>query len=325
MKLGKLSLVAGLTAVSLFATSVFAQDAYPNRPIRLIVPYPPGGPTDIMGRLMAEVLSKRLNQNVIVDNRGGAATAIGADLAARAPADGYTLLLSTETTFAVNPALRGKLPYHHEKDFAPISLLATQPYVLAVNPSMPAKSVSELIAHAKANPGKLTFASAGTGGGAHLAGEMFKQAAGLDMVHVPYKGNGPAIVDLMGGQVSMMLGSISSLYPHARAGKLRVLAVAAAKRTPAAREIPTFAENGLAGFHVSGWNCLVAPRGTPQPVIKRLNAAVHESLGDPEVVERLAKQAIEPIPGTPEQLTAHIRAEYARYYKLVKAVGLQID
>src|SRR3954468_2800216 len=227
-----------------------AQQDYPSRPIRMIVPYPPGGPTDIMGRMTSEVLSKRLGQTVVVDNRGGAATAIGAEMAARSPADGYTVLVSSETTFAVTPALKDKLPYHPERDFAPISLLTTQPYVLAVGPTISANSVAQFIAYAKQNPGKLSYGSAGTGSANHLAGEMFKHAAGIDIVHVPYKGNGPAIIDLMGGQIALMLGSISSLYPHAAQKKLRLLAVASAKRSATVADVPTFTEAGMPGFQV---------------------------------------------------------------------------
>ena len=314
-----------LLFVTLLATSAFAQQDYPNRPIRMIVPYPPGGPTDIMGRLTAEVLTKRLQQNVVVDNRGGAATAIGAEMAARSPADGYTVLVSSETTFAVTPALKDKLPYHPERDFAPISLLTTQPYVLAVSPALPASSVAQLIAYAKANPGKLSYGSAGTGSANHLAGEMFKHAAGIDIVHVPYKGNGPAIIDLMGGQIALMLGSISSLYPQAAQKKLRLLAVASAKRSATVPDVPTFTEAGMPGFQVSGWNCIVAPRGTPSAIVKRLNAEVVAGFKQPDVLERLKKQSIEPVAGTPEQLAAHIKSEFARYSKLIKAVGLTVE
>jgi len=325
MDIFKLSSKALLTAAVLIAVPSYGQQDYPARPIRLIVPYPPGGPTDIMGRLTSDVLAKRLAQNIVVDNRGGAATAIGAEMAARSPADGYTLLVSSETTFAVNPALKSKLPYHPERDFAPISLLTTQPYVLAVTLALPANSVSQLVAYAKANPGKLSFGSAGSGGANHLAGEMFKQVAGIDIVHVPYKGNGPAIIDLIGGQIGLMLGSISSLYPHATAKKLRILAVASSKRSAAAPEIPTFAEGGVSGYQVNGWNCLVAPRGTPQHVIKRLNAEIVAGFGQPEVVERLRKQSIDPAVGTPDQLAAYMKSEIARYRKLIKAVGLTVE
>lgn len=325
MKIPSLSRSAFLATLLLLTASSFAQQDYPNRPIRLIVPYPPGGPTDIMGRLTSEVLAKRLTQNVVVDNRGGAATAIGAEIAARAPADGYNLLVSSETTFAVNPALRDKLPYNPERDFAPISLLTTQPYVLAVTLSLPVSSVSQLVAYARANPGKLSYGSAGTGGANHLAGELFKHAAGIDIVHVPYKGNGPAIIDLIGGQIGLMLGSISSLYPHATTRKLRLLAVASAKRSGAAPEIPTFTEGGMPGYQVSGWNCLVAPRGTPQHVIRRLNAEIVAGFSEPDVSERLRKQSIDAAAGTPEQLAAHIKSELARYTKLIKAIGLTVE
>ena len=312
-------------ALSTVAANAPAQQTYPVRPIRLIVPYPPGGPTDIMGRLTSEVLTKRLAQNVIVDNRGGAATAIGTEMAARAPADGYTVLVSSETTFAVTPALKDNLPYHPERDFAPISLLTTQPYVLAVSPSLPVNSVSQLVAHAKANPGKLSYGSAGIGGGNHLAGEMFKQAAGVDIVHVPYKGNGPAIGDLMGGQIALMLGSISSLYPHASAKKLRLLAVASAKRSVVASEIPTFTEEGMPGFQVYGWNAIVAPRGTPEPIVKRVNAEIVAGFSEAGVVERLRKQSIDPATGTPQQLAAFIKSEGTRYRQLIKSVGLTAE
>lgn len=323
MNIHRFSCVGFTAAAMTFTAPSFAQQDYPNRPIRLIVPYPPGGPTDIMGRLTSEVLTKRLGQNVVVDNRGGAATAIGAEIAARSPADGYTLLASSETTFAVTPALKDQLPYHPERDFAPISLLTTQPYVLAVTNALPVTSVTQLIAHAKANPGKLTYGSAGLGSANHLAGEMFKHAAGIDILHVPYKGNGPAIVDLVGGQISLMLGSISSLYPQAK--KLRLLAVASGKRSAAAPEIPTFTESGMPGYQVSGWNCLVAPRGTPPSVIKRLNAEIVAGFNQPDVLERLKKQSIEAAAGTPEQLAAHIKSEFARYSRIIKAVGMRTE
>ena len=314
-----------VAALAFSTSAAFAQQSYPSRPIRMIVPYPPGGPTDIMGRLTSEVLSKRLGQTVVVDNRGGAATAIGAEMAARSPADGYTLLVSSETTFAVTPGLKEKLPYHPERDFAPISLLTTQPYVLAVSPSLPASSVSQLIAHAKANPGKLTYGSAGLGSANHLAGAMFAHVAGLDMVHVPYKGNGPAIIDLISGQIGLMLGSISSLYPHGSAKKLRLLAVASARRSASAPEIPTFGEGGMSGFQVNGWNCIVAPRGTPPAIVKRLNEEIAAGFKQTDVVERLRKQSIEPVAGTPEQLAAFMKSELERYRKLVKTIGMKLE
>jgi len=314
---------ATLSALAICAAPALAQQDYPNRPIRMIVPYPPGGPTDIMGRITSDVLSKRLNQTVVVDNRGGAATIIGSEMAARSPADGYTVLVSSETTFAVTPALRSKLPYDPQRDFAPIAQLTTQPYVLAITNSLPASSVSQLVAHAKANPGKLSFGSAGQGSANHLAGEMFKYIAKIDAVHVPYKGNGPAIIDLVGGQIQYMLGSISSLLPHVK--KLKIVAVASAKRAASLPDVPTFAEAGMPDYRVSGWNGIVAPRGTPAAIIKRLNAEVAAGFKEPEVVERLRKQSIEPVAGTPEQFAAFMKSELERYRKLIKAVGMKLE
>ena len=310
-------------ALCMCAAPALAQTDYPNRPIRLIVPYPPGGPTDIMGRITAEVLQKRLNNNVVVDNRGGAATIIGTEMAARAPADGYTVLVSSETTFAVTPALKEKLPYDPQRDFAPIAQLTTQPYVLAVSPSLPPNSLAQFVSHAKANPGKLSFGSAGQGGANHLAAEMFKHVAGIDAVHVPYKGNGPAIIDLIGGQISFMLGSISSLLPQAK--KLKILAIASPKRSNSLPDVPTFREAGMANYQVSGWNCIVAPRGTPAPIVKRINAEIAAGFKQPDVVDRLVKQSIEPVAGTPEQLAAFMKSELERYRKLIKAIGMTLE
>lgn len=325
MKKCKFSRIYVMATAALIAAPVFAQQDYPARPVRVIVPYPPGGPTDLIGRMTSDVLSKHLAQNFVVDNRGGAATVIGAEMAARAPADGYTLFVSSETTFAVTPGLKDKLPYHPERDFAPISLLTTQPYVLAVSMGLPVNSVTQLIAYGKSNPGKLTYGSAGTGSANHLAGEMFKQVAGIDITHVPYKGNGPAIIDLIGGQISLMVGSISTLYPHATAKKLRIFAVASGKRSATAPEIPTIAESGLPGYQVNGWNCLVAPRGTPAPVIKRLNTAIVTGFSQPDMADRLKAQSIDAATGTPEQLAAYMKSEIARYSKLIKSVGLTIE
>lgn len=314
---------AVLAAAVLLSGWASAQPAYPTRPIRLIVPYPPGGPTDIIGRTINDRLGKRLGQQVVVDNRGGAATVIGAEIAARSPADGYTLLLATITTLAVNPALKSKLPYHPERDFAPVSMLAAQPYLLVVHPGVPATSVSQLVAHAKAQPGKLSFASAGIGAGAHLAAELLKHMARIDVVHIPYKGSGPAMTDLMAGQVAYMFAGISAAYPHTVSGKLRALAVSTAKRSASAPEIPTVAESGLPGYQTNTWNSLVVPRGTPAPIIQRLNTEVVGILNEPEVKERLKQQAIDPDPGTPAQLAAHIKSEVARIDNLIKAIGLK--
>ncbi len=313
---------AAMIAAALLPAAAVAQQ-YPGRPVRLVVPYPTGGPTDLIGRVTADLLSKRLGQQVIVDNRGGAATVIGAEIVARAPNDGYTLLVATITTLAVTPALQKKLPYDPERDFAPITMLATQPYLLAVTKGLPANSVSQLVAYAKANPGKLSFGSAGVGAGAHLAGEMLKHMAALDVVHVPYKGTGPAITDLISGQIAYMFGGISAINPHVQAGRLRALAVSSAKRSASLPDMPTVAEGGVTGYGTSSWNSLVAPRGTPPAVLARLNADTLAALSQPEVRDRLRTQGIDTEPGTPAQLAAHIKSERARFDKLIRAIGLQ--
>lgn len=316
------ALLAAFLLVSGWAA---AQPAYPTRPIRFIVPYPPGGPTDIIARSVNERLGKRLGQQVIVDNRAGAATVVGTEIAARSPGDGYTLLLATVTTLAANPALKAKLPYHPERDFAPVTMLASQPYLLVVYPGLPATSVSQLVALAKAQPGKLSFGSAGIGAGAHLAAELLKYMARIDVVHVPYKGSGPAMTDLMGGQVAYMFGGVSALQPHVQSGKLRALAVSTVKRSAAAPEIPTIAESGLPGYSANSWNSLVVPRGTPPAIIQRLNTEVVAILNEPEVRQRFKQQGIDAEPGTPAQLAAYVKAEIQRFDKLIKAIGLKLD
>ena len=302
-----------------------AQPTYPNRPIRFIVPYPPGGPTDIIGRTVNERLGQRLGQPVIIDNRGGAATVIGTEIAARAPADGYTLLLATITTLAVNPALKSKLPYDVQRDFAPVSMLATQPYLLVCHPSVAATTVGELVALARSRPGKLNFASSGIGAGAHLAGEMLKHSAKIDVIHVPYKGSGPAMADLMAGQVNYMFGGISGVFPHVQSGKLRALGVSTEKRSGALPNTPTIAESGVPGFATNTWNSLVVPRGTPEAIVQRLNAEVGAILNDPGVRERMQKQGIDAAPSSPAELAAYIKVEMVRFDQLIKAIGLKTD
>jgi tripartite-type tricarboxylate transporter receptor subunit TctC len=299
--------------------------SYPVKPIRLIVPYPPGGPTDLIGRAVNESLAKRLGQPVIVDNRGGAASVIGAEITARAPADGYTLLVATVTTLAVNPALNSRLPYDPERDFAPVSMLGSTPYLLAVHPQLPARSVPQLIAYAKASPGKLSFGSAGSGSSAHLAGELLKHMAAIDIVHIPYKGSGPAIVDLIAGQIALMFSGISVLKPHVDGGRLRPLAVSTIKRSMSAPDIPTLDESGVKGYQTKSWNALVAPRGMPATIIQRLNRELHAVLNTPAVADRIKQQGIEPEPGTPEELAGYVREEILRFRNLITAVGLKLE
>lgn len=308
-----------------FATESFAQQDYPTRPIRLIVPYPPGGPTDLFARMLSERLGMRLRQHVVIDNRGGAATTIGAGIAARSAPDGYTLLIGTEATFTVNPVLTSKLSYDPVKDFAAISMLTSQPYLLAVNPSLPVNSVSQLVAYAKANPGKLSYASSGTGGGAQLVGEMFNHLAGTNIVHVPYKGAAPAILAVISGQVELTFAGISASYPQAVSGKVRALAVTSAKRYAAAPHIPTIAEGGIVDFSWTGFSAMVAPRGTPQHVIKRLNSELIAILNEPEFVQEIRKRGIEPNPGTPDRFAAYVKSEIARLKAMIKSSGLKIE
>ena len=309
---------------TLCCTSGAAQQRpYPNKPIRLIVPYAPGGSADLIGRAVNEMLARRLGQPVIVDNRGGAASIIGAEITARAPADGYTLLVATITTLAVNPALNSKLPYHPERDFAPVSMLGSTPYLLAVHPTVPARSVAQLIAHAKANPGKLNFGSAGVGSGNHLATELFKHMAAIDIVHVPYKGVGAATVDVMGGQIGLLLGGISVLKPHADAGRLRALAVSTAKRSTIAPEIPTIDESGVKGYQTKSWNSLVVPRRTSAAIVQRLNTEINAVLNTPQLAELLKSQGIEPEAGTPADLASYIREEIVRFQNLINTIGLK--
>ena len=312
-------------AAALLVSLCASGQTYPTRPIRFIVPYPPGGPNDIIARTINERFGKRLGQQVVVDNRAGASTVIGAEIAAHSPPDGYTLFLATITTLAVNPALKSKLPYNTERDFAPVSMLVAQPYLLVAYPGVPANSVSQLITVLKAQPGKLSFASAGIGTGAHLAAELFKYMARVDVVHIPYKGSSPAMTDLMAGHVAYMFAGISAAVPHTASGKLRVLAVSTAKRSAAVPEVPTIAESGLAGYQMNTWNSLVVPRGTPAPIIQRLNKEVVAVLNEPEIQERMKQQGIDADPGTPAQLAAFIKSEVARFDTLIKAIGLKVD
>ena len=315
-------LCAGLFA---FAGIACAQSNYPLRPVRLIVPYPPGGSTDLLGRTVGERLAEAFGQQVVIDNRGGASTMIGAEIAAHAPADGYTLLVATVTTLAVNPVLYRRLPYDPVRDFEPVSMLASQPYILAVHPSVPASTVPQLIAYAKSMPNKLTSASAGFATGTYLAGEMFMYLAGVRFTQVPYKGTGPAITDLLGGHVSMTFSGVTSVRPHVLSGKLRALGVTTARRSAAAPEVPTIAEMGVVGYETNTWNSLVVPRGTSPAIIKRLNAEVIAGLNRPDVRDRLREQGADPDPGTPEQLRNHVRAETERFAQLIKAVGLKVQ
>jgi tripartite-type tricarboxylate transporter receptor subunit TctC len=300
-----------------------AQTTYPTKSIRLIVPYPPGGGADVIGRVLAEALSTRFAQQVVVDNRAGASTAIGADLAAKSPADGYTVFVATVTTLAVVPNVRSKLPYDFERDFSPVSTLARQPYVLAAHPSVPATTVKQLIAYLKANPGKVNYGSPGVSSGGHIAGEMFKQMTGTDMLHITYKGSGPAAADLLGGHIALMFTTIPAVNGGIREGKLRAIAVSTIKRTPALPDTPTMAESGVPGYETNSWSTMLVPKGTPAAIIARLNTEVAAVLRSPEALARLTPQGFDPEPSTPQHVTQYVKSEVVRYGKLLQRMGLQ--
>lgn len=318
-------LLAALAAT--VGSAALAQDGYPNKPIRLVVPYPPGGFTDILGRLLAEKLHAGLGQSVIVDNKGGGGSSIGSAFVARAPADGYTLLL-VAPDLAINESLMdGRLGYDARKDFAPVMQAAWSPMVLVAHPSLPAKNVAELIALAKSKPGQINVASGGNGTGAHLALELFKSRAGINLVHVPYKGNGPATSDLLGGQVAAMFLQYAVAKPHVDAGKLKVLATPSGKRSPAMPGVPTIAESGgsLAGFDVQPWFGVVAPAATPAAIVTRLNAEMHKIMQEPEVKEKLAAVGAVPTVSTPKEFGSFIDSEITRWAAVVKASGAKVE
>ncbi len=315
----------GALALTLLAGVSHAQQNYPARAVRIVVPYPPGGGNDVIARSYADELTKRLGQQVIIDNRPGGSTIIGAELVAKAPPDGYTVLVSSHTTFAIVPNLRAKSPYDVVRDFDPVALLATQPFVLVVHPSLPARDIRQLVALAKTQPGALTYSTPGIGAGGHFCGELLNTMAGIDLRHIPYKGSAIALTDLVGGQVSMTFTSMAAVQAFVRNGRLRLLAVTSAKRSPLAASTPTIAESGVPGYDMRGWNAMVAPRATVKTAVDRLNAEIVATLKSPEARERLAAQGYEPEAGTPQQLGDMIKSELARYGKLIKAVGMKAE
>ena len=299
--------------------------AFPNKPVRLVVPFPPGGPLDTVGRALAQKLTEAWGQSVIVDNRPGAGGNIGADLVAKAAPDGYTVVMGALSTHAVNPSLYAKMPYDAVKDFAPITLVAITPNVLVVNPSLPVNSVRELIAYAKANPGKLAFGSGSNGSAGHLAGELFKADTGTDLLHVPFKGAAPAMQALLSGDIQMMFDNLASASAQVKAGKLKALAVTTARRSPLAPDLPTMAESGVPGFDISTWFGLLAPAGTPPEIVGRWNAEVGRILRTPEMRERLTAMGAEPAPDTPAEFAQFIASEAAKYARIVKVSGAKPD
>ena len=307
-----------------FATTAPAQN-YPAKSVRMVVPFAAGaGSNDIMARLVAQKLTDALGQQFVVDNRPGASGIIGTEIVAKAQPDGYTVLMMS-LTFSVNPSLFSKLPYDTVRDFVPVTMVASAPLMLVVHPSIPVKSVQEFIAYAKANPGKLNFGSGGPGTTPHLAGEMIKTMAGVQMTHIPYKGGAPALTDLVGGQIQFMLENIPGTLPFAKAGKLRALAVTDLKRSPLLPELPTLDESGLKGYQIVGWNGLFVPAGTPQAVVNKLQSEVAKALTLADVKERLSVMGADGVGDTPQHFAAFIKAEIPKWAKVVKDAGLKVE
>jgi len=314
----RVALACFATAFSLGAWS----QSYPVKPVRLVVTFVPGGPTDIQGRMLGEKLSQRLGQQVIIDNRGGAGGNIGLELVAKSPADGYTLVITTVGTWAVNPHLY-KLSYDVIKDFAPITQVSTSPGVLIVHPSVPVKSVKELIALAKKRPGDLNYGSSGVGGFGHICGELFTMMTGTRMTHIPYKSSAPSLTDLIGGQIQVLFNNAISTVPHVKAGKVRALATTGAKRLPVLSDLPTVAEAGVKGYENSSWSAFAAPAGTPQPIITRLHKELTEILALPDIQQRHSDVGAQIIASTPEQFHTYLKSEIAKFGKLVKEAGIK--
>jgi tripartite-type tricarboxylate transporter receptor subunit TctC len=320
--LGAMALGTGLLTT---APASLAQTAYPTKTITIVVPFPAGGTTDILARILGQYMGTALGQPLIVDNRAGAGGNIGGQVAARAPADGYTLFMGTVGTHAINAGLYKKMPFDPVKDFAPLTRVAMVPNVLVANPSQPFKTVPELIAYAKVNPGKVTYGSSGNGSSIHLSGELFKTMAKVDMVHVPYKGSAPAVNDLLGGQIAIMFDNLPSALPHIKAGKLRAIAVTSAKRSPELPNVPTIAESGVPGYEATSWFGMFAPAATPPAIVAQLNAVIVKALNDPEIKKRISEQGAEVHPETPAEFAAYIQKESAKWGKVVRDSGASLD
>jgi tripartite-type tricarboxylate transporter receptor subunit TctC len=325
----RLILVPALAAVAVFlpatwSDGAFAQ-AFPSKPVKLVIPFPPGGSLDAVGRAIADKLTQMWGQSVVVDNKPGAGGNIGADFVAKSAPDGYTVVMGALSTHAVNPSLYPKMPYDAVKDFAPISLVAITPNVLVVNPSLPVNSVKDLIAYAKANPGKLSFGSGSNGSAGHLAGELFKVDTGTDMVHIPFKGGAPALQALLAGDTQLMFDNLANSMQQVKAGKLKALAVTTEKRSALVPDLPTMAESGVPGFDISTWFGIMAPAGTPPDVIAKWNTDLVKVLNSPDMRERMTAQGAEAAPDTPAEFSAFIARELAKYARIVKASGAKVD
>jgi tripartite-type tricarboxylate transporter receptor subunit TctC len=315
---------AAIALVATFVPLTAAAQGYPAKPIRYIVPFPPAGATDILARWVAEKVSPVLGQPVVVENRPGAAGGVGTELVAKSPPDGYTILMATAAQ-SISETLYAKQPFSFARDLAAVALIARVPNVMEVHPSVPARTVKEFIALAKSRPGQLNFASSGSGTTLHMSGELFKLMTGTDIVHVPYKGSGPAITDLMAGHVSVMWDNLPASLPYIKAGRLRAIAITSAQRYPGFPELPTVAESGVPGYEASAWFGVVVPAATPREVIARLNGEINKAVNLPDMKERLAQQGATPAPGSPEDFAAWIRAEIAKWAKVIKASGARVD
>ena len=316
---------SGLAALALFQALPAASQTYPAKPIRLMVPFPPGGSTDIVARIVAQKLASQLGQPLVIENRGGAGGTLGTAVAARAPADGYALTVASTSTHVVAPSVYTRLEYDPVKDFAPVSLIAVTPYLLVVHPAVPAKTVKELVELMKAQPGKLNYASAGIGSTTHLAMEMLKSVSNTYALHIPYGGNGPAGTAVIAGQVEILFGSLPALLPHARSGRVRAIAVGTPKRSPSLPDVPTVAQSGYPGFDASLWLAIMAPAGTPQPVIDRLHREILAAVGATETRQALDKAGAEPVTTTPAELAAMIRDGVGKYAQVVKNAGVKAE
>ena len=318
--------LAGYTAALVVVTGAAQAQKFPDRPVRLVVPYPSGASSnDILARQLAPKLTERWRQNVVVDNRSGASGNIGAELVARSPADGYTLLYGTGGLLSIGPHLYTKLAYDPHKDLAPVALIAVVPYLLVINASLPVKNLEEFIAYARARPGKLSFASSGVGGTPHLCVELLKIMAGIDLLHVPYKGGAPAVVDTIGGQTQAYCAGLAATMPHVRSGKLRALGVTTLKRSAGAPDIPTLDEQGLKGFDVNSWGAIFVPSRTPKAVIETLHTAIAAVMNTDAMRDTLIKQGMDPILLGPQALATHIKVESANWAKVVKTAGIRME
>lgn len=322
--IGKLYLGLALCLATAMTVPAMASD-YPDKPVRVVVPFPPGGTTDVLARIVATGLSERMGQQFVVDNRPGASGVIGTSMVAKAEPDGYTLVFATINTHGINASLFPNLPYDPIKDFAPVTVVANTPNVLMVHPSVPAKNLPELIALAKAEPAKLNFGSTSLGGSPHMSGELFKMMAKVNIVHVPYKGGGPMLTDLIGGHIQMAFDNLPSSMGHIRSGEVRAIAVTTTERVPSVPDVPTMRESGLPDYEVAAWFGMLAPAGTPPEIVNRLQKTISEILQSPEGVKRLADLGAEPVGNTPAEFSKVIAYEVTRWREVVEATGVKVE